>query len=75
MTYEVDAVKDNKKAAYLQSVIQNYRDYITDATKQPITSSDSSASLPLIIHEAMEVSGHVQLLLLLLLFIIKVFIV
>lgn len=55
----IDEIKDNKKAAYLQSVVQNYRDYITDATKQPIVTSDSCLNLPLIIHEAMEVSAHV----------------
>jgi hypothetical protein len=56
VTYGIDTLKDNKKAAYLQSVIQNYRDYIIDATKQPITSSDSTPDLPLITHEEMEVS-------------------
>ncbi|CAB4024368.1 Isoleucine--tRNA ligase, cytoplasmic, partial [Paramuricea clavata] len=54
VTYEIDAAKDKRKAAYLQSVVQNYRDYITDATKQPISSSDSSLNLPLIINEEME---------------------
>lgn len=57
MAYEVDTVKDNKKAAYLQSVVQNYRDYIIDAIKQPITSSDACNNLRLIMHEAMEVSN------------------
>lgn len=56
MAYEVDTVKDNKKAAYLQSVVQNYRDYIIDAIKQPITSSDSCLNLRLIMQETMEVS-------------------
>lgn len=67
MAYEVDTVKDNKKATYLQSVVQNYRDYIIDAIKQPITSSDSSPNLRLIMQETMEVSKCVCLMFLVIL--------
>ncbi|XP_028405493.1 isoleucine--tRNA ligase, cytoplasmic-like [Dendronephthya gigantea] len=54
VAYDVETIKDNEKASYLQSVVQNYRDYIADATKQPISSSDSCLNLSLIIQEVME---------------------
>lgn len=57
ITYMVDNLKDDKKSAYLQSVVENYRAYITESIKQPIISSTCTVNLPLIIHEAMEVSA------------------
>lgn len=60
VAYDIQTIRDNEKASYLQSVVQNYQDYIADATKQPISSSDSCLSLPLIIEEVMEVRHRLQ---------------
>lgn len=40
---------------YLESVINNYMAYITDAIKQPIIASDSNVQLPFITEEKVEV--------------------
>lgn len=55
IVYDVEPLKDNTKAAYLQSVVKNYHEYISEATKQPLKSSDNLVNLPEIIHEQMEV--------------------
>ena len=55
VVYEIETLKDNAKAAYLQPIVQKYSEYISEATKQPLKPMDCQINLPEIIHEKMEV--------------------